>query len=166
MKFNNTHHEAFAKFFEAPTRASLRDLLKNDIGETDYLDFKREWPDYPKVARHVLALGNSGGGALILGVEEDKNGVLRPVGVGSLRGKEDVYKGIKSYLPSEIRMDVLDFSYSESEYRSIQGLSFQVMVVEYDAELVPLLASRSGTGIKENVVYVRKGTSSEEANGY
>lgn len=40
MKLAKSQHELFAQFFEEPTREKLRDLVKQNIGETDYLDFK------------------------------------------------------------------------------------------------------------------------------
>ena len=34
-----------------PTRENFRVLLQNHLGEEDYLDFKKEWPDKEKEAR-------------------------------------------------------------------------------------------------------------------
>ena len=43
--------EEFAKFFETPSRESLRDLLKNNLGEFPHCDFKGNWPDFSKIAK-------------------------------------------------------------------------------------------------------------------
>ena len=56
--------EEFSKFFENPSREALRELLKFQVGEFDPYDFKASWPILSKVARHFLALANSGGGFL------------------------------------------------------------------------------------------------------
>jgi hypothetical protein len=164
MKLNKQQHEAFAKFFEAPTREGLRDVLKQNIGETDYLDFKREWPEFPKLAKHVLALGNSGGGALIVGVEQEPDGSVKSVGVPAMLDKVKLFKGIRGYIPDSINADLFDFTFKDSEYDAIKGMSFQVLIVEFDSRIIPLLATRSGDGIRDNAIYIRKGTSSEEAN--
>lgn len=163
MKLNKQQHEAFAKFFEAPTREGLRELLKQNIGETDYLDFKREWPEFTKLAKHILALANSGGGALIVGVEQAADGTVTSIGVPELLDKAKLFKGIKAYVPENVNADLFDFTFQESEYAAIKGKSFQVFIVEFDPRLIPLLATRAGDGIRDNVAYVRKGTSSEEA---
>jgi len=164
MKLNKQQHEAFAKFFEAPTREGLRDVLKQNIGETDYLDFKREWPEFPKLAKHVLALGNSGGGALIVGVEQEPDGSVKSVGVPAMLDKVKLFKGIRAFIPDSINADLFDFTFKDSEYDAIKGMSFQVLIVEFDSRIIPLLATRSGDGIRDNAIYIRKGTSSEEAN--
>jgi hypothetical protein len=60
-------HEGFARFFEEPRRENLRELLRDTAGEYSHLDFKREWPETWKLARHILAIANSGGGSLVSG---------------------------------------------------------------------------------------------------
>jgi predicted HTH transcriptional regulator len=163
VKLNKQQHEAFAKFFEAPTRERLRDVLKGNIGETDYLDFKREWPENTKLAKHILALANSGGGAIIVGVDQKEDGSADSVGLPCLIDKDKIYKGVKAYLPAETQVDLFDFSYQDSEYPAIKGKNFQVLLVESDPKYLPLLSRKEGDGIKANTIYVRKGTSSDEA---
>jgi len=50
MSIKKTFHEAFTKFFEEPTRDKLRELLKNNVGELDNLDFKESFPAKDKLA--------------------------------------------------------------------------------------------------------------------
>jgi hypothetical protein len=61
-KESKTVHESFSRFFEAPSRESLRVLLKEHVGELRNCDFKETWPEHAPVARHLLGLANSGGG--------------------------------------------------------------------------------------------------------
>lgn len=70
MKLVKPQHEAFAQFFEKTTCELLRELIRKSIGETNYLNFKAEWPDFVKVSKHILALANSGGGALVLSLNQ------------------------------------------------------------------------------------------------
>ncbi|MDT7858186.1 ATP-binding protein [Rubrivirga sp. S365] len=156
-------HESFSRFFEEPTRETLRDLLRTNFGETDQLDFKASWPDFPKVARHVLAIANSGGGAIVFGVEEAENS-LDPKGLSDFRDKAEVAQGLKKYLPNDLRHETLDFAYEASEYPALTGKSFQVIVVEHDDTSIPYLCLREGSDVKDNVVYVRRGTESAAAN--
>lgn len=90
MTILKEQHETFAQFFTAPTREALRELLRRNIGETDYLDFKADWPALPKLARHILALANSGGGALVVGVSQQTDGSLVPSGLPSIKDKAEL----------------------------------------------------------------------------
>jgi hypothetical protein len=164
MSLRKNQHEEFARFFEKPSRVSLRELLRHNYGEQDNLDFKAEWPSFNKLAKHVLALSNSGGGVIIVGVEEKDDGTIEPVGIAEILDKEKINKGIKKYIPSEVIYLVLDFHYEESEYPVIKGKKFQVMLVEYEPKYLPIISLNEGEGIKANVAYVRRGTSTDEAN--
>lgn len=128
----NTHEE-FARFFEDPKRETFRDLIRNNFGESAALDFKENWPEDPKTARHLLGLGNSGGGCLIFGVAEQSDGSLQAVGIEKIRDKADIINGIEKYLPNSVistmNNNILDFSFTESEYPLIRGKKFQVIFI-------------------------------------
>ena len=133
-------HEGFAQFFSAPTREALRELLRRNLGETDYLDFKEAWPDTPKLARHILALANSGGGAIVVGVAQAADGKLLPTGLRALKDKVDLIPPVKAYVPKSLDVQVLDFHFDASEYAALIGKVFQVLLVESDAKELPYLA--------------------------
>src|SRR3989337_2634025 len=111
-------YEEFAQFFEKPTRESLRELLKNNVSELPNCDFKTQWPALPKVARHLLGIGNSGGGCLIAGVVEKADGTLEPEGLEKLTDKANIVKGVEKYVPTALlaNIQILDFSHEASEY--------------------------------------------------
>lgn len=161
MSIRKNVHEGFARFFETPTRQSLRELLANSIGETDQIDFKAELPEKPKLAKHLLGLANSNGGVLILGVSEDE--ALTATGVEEIVDKADIHKMVAPYIPSSLTYEVLDFYFDATEYPQIKGKSFQVIIVESDPKCLPYLSLRAGEGIKDNSIYVRKGTNTTEA---
>lgn len=164
MKLAKPQHEAFAQFFEKPTRQGLRDLIKQNIGETDYLDFKSEWPELVKVSKHILAIANSGGGAMVLGLHQTDEGQIEAKGLSEFKDKVDIAKTIKKYVPGVVQYEILDFSYNESEYASLKGKMFQVVLIEYSEKILPILSLKDGTGISANVAYIREGTESIEAN--
>lgn len=70
--------EAFAQFFENPSREALRQLLVDHTGEHDELDFKSELIEKSQLAKHILAMANKSGGIIIFGVKED-NGQLESI---------------------------------------------------------------------------------------
>ncbi len=162
MAVQKAFHEGFARFFEAPSREALRDLLKHSVGETDHIDFKAELPEKAKLAKHFLAFANSGGGALIVGVTDGE--LMEPVGISQLTDKADIQKMVSPYLPDSLQYEVFDFSFTESEYPTIKGKTFQAILIESNDKDLPYVCKRNGDSIRENVLYVRKGTNSTEAN--
>lgn len=161
---NKRFKEDFAKFFEEPSRESLRELLQGQIGELDAIDFKKQWPASSKVARHILGLANSQGGCLIVGIEEKEDKTFEPIGLDKFLDKADINKSIKKFIPQQLKYDVLDFVYEDSEYPKLVGKKFQVVVVEDEIQYVPFVAKIDGDGIRENAIYIRRGTNTEEAN--
>ncbi len=154
--------EAFAQFFESPSRPGLRKILQESLGEFNHTDFKAQWPENSLLARHILGFANSGGGVMVIGVAED-DGTLTPDGVTSLRDKTDINNGVKKFLPFGIVYEVYDFRFTESEYPSIVDKTFQVLLVEDRSEHIPFLAMADGADVRSNVAYVRDGVSSTQA---
>ncbi|MEI2431159.1 ATP-binding protein [Lysobacter yananisis] len=156
-------HEAFARFFAEPTREALRELLRRNMGETDYLDFKADWPVLQKLARHVLALANSGGGALVVGVTQEANGSLVAGGMAAIKDKAQLIPPLSAYLPKALEYEILDFTFAASEYEMLVGKSFQVLLVEDTPKHLPFLALKKAEDLRTGAIYVRMGTTSTEA---
>lgn len=64
--------DVFYMLSQEPTLERFRDFLRGETGEHNEIDFKQEWVETPKLAKLVLALANYGGGAVVFGVEENK----------------------------------------------------------------------------------------------
>jgi len=163
MAILKEQHETFTRFFAEPTREALRELLRRNIGETDYLDFKADWPALPKVARHVLALANSGGGALVVGVTQQLDGSLIANGMPVIKDKAQLILPLSAYLPKTLEYQILDFTFAAAEYEGLVGKSFQVLLVEDDPKQLPFLALKEAEGLRRGAIYVRAGTTSTEA---
>lgn len=156
-------HEEFTVFFETPTREGLKDLIKKNFGETNHLDFKEQWVEFPSLARHILAFGNSGGGCIIFGVSQAEDKSLSAVGIEAIKDKVDIEQGVRKFLPNQLKYETLDFSYASSEYADLIGKRFQVVIIFDLPEYLPFIAESEGKGIRRTV-YVRRGTASEEAD--
>jgi predicted HTH transcriptional regulator len=156
--------EEFAKFFENPSRESLRQLLANQTGEYNDLDFKGEWLDQSKLAKHIIGMANTSGGVIIFGVSEIDNKLI-PKGI-VLTDKTEFEKDINKFIPEQLNYQVLDFSFEESEYPKIKGMSFRVIIVEYDPKYIPFMAKKSGKKIKNDVIYIRKNSSTNPVEYY
>lgn len=160
--------EEFAKFIEDPTRERLRDAFKGHAGEFQYLDFKEVWRECPTLARHLLGLGNSDGGCIVIGVAEKENGSLDPKGIEKLIDKKKIFDGIEKYIPQKMMRNnivILDYSFEETEYARIKGKMFQVILTKVNPEDIPLISMAGYQGkIRENAIYIRRSSSTEEAN--
>ncbi|CAN5607300.1 hypothetical protein BH18ACI3_BH18ACI3_20680 [soil metagenome] len=125
--------EDIAKFFENPSRESLREVLKNNFGEFPNIDFKENFSSGAKLARHVLAIANSGGGCLVFGVAEKPDKSFEPSGLADLKDKADITRSIEKFLPSSLLINediaILDCSYAEAEYPTLKGKKFQLIVI-------------------------------------
>jgi hypothetical protein len=90
---------------------------------------------------------------------------MTPVGLAELADKAAIHAGIKSFLPDDLqgRLTVLDFAFEASEYPALVGKRFQVMLVDYSPDHIPLLSKRDGEGIKAAAIYVRREGQTEEA---
>ena len=159
--------EMLAPFFESPTRVDFRELLKGCLGEFDHIDFKEKWIEIPDLAKHILAMANTCGGIIIFGVREQDNH-LTPVGLSEngdkTQDKTKLKGSLEKFLPSNLDYDILDFFYDESEWGSLVGKSFQVVLVGDDPDKIPFLSNSDGSNIYKNRVYYRSKTNTEEAN--
>jgi hypothetical protein len=90
--------DQFAEFFEDPSKDKLGALLRENDGESKNLDFKEAWPTMPALAKQILAMANSGGGCLVLGVKENEDGTFEPVGLPSFtdRKSRDIIPNFRS----------------------------------------------------------------------
>lgn len=157
--------EAFAQFFEQPSRESLRSLLQNHTGEQDELDFKEDLPEKSSLARHILAIANSGGGCIVIGMSE-RSRSLEAVGVKDTKDKADTNKGVAKYLPNPVSFGIHDFPFEESEYPRLKGKRFQVIIIESNVRHLPYVSQAAGSDIQEGIIYVRRGTNSTPGNHY
>lgn len=157
-------YDGLEAFFERPTRDALEALVESGVGETDQLDFKEDWVTYPNLARHVLAIGNSGGGAVVFGVREEDDGTFTSVGLSEVRDPANISQGLAKFLPPGIELEPVSFPPREKKAEGVAGRAFQVLFVDSDVRHLPLIARAEGKGIDPDVVYVRRGTQSVRAN--
>lgn len=159
--------EEIYNFFDNPTRVNFRKLIKSNTGEFDILDFKENFPEYAKLARSILAISNRESGCLSIGIREEDDGSLSPIGLKKLTDKANILKGIQKYVPEKLinNIEILDFKFEDSEYKKLIGKKFQIIFVTQKPEDIPYIStSGKGKDIKANTIYFRHGTESRPAN--
>lgn len=152
------------KFLEEPTRENFSTLVINNTGEQNNIDFKSEWIKPQKIVQIILGMSNTGGGAIVFGIKENKDGTNVAIGLEIMEDKAKVQGQIENYLPKELCFEIYDFDYSSEEYSKFKDKKFQVLLVSSYKKNLPYICAKSGDDIKEGAVYVRRGTKTEVAN--
>lgn len=156
------------KFFDLivknPSRDGFKTFLKESCGELDNIDFKEKWISKGKLAKIMLAMANTGGGVIVLGIQENKDDNYLAVGIDELKDAADVEKEIKKLVPRNLSYSVLNFIYDDEIYGEYAGKKFQAIIIADAPEQLPFFSIGASDDIEKDCVYVRRGTSSEKAS--
>ena len=155
--------EELRLFLENPNIYSFYGYFKKQTGEHDYIDYKREWMDQDKTSKHILGFANSGGGCLVMGIEE-KDSQLEPKGLDSIKDPTKEMEKMEKYIPSKLDYTIytLDFP-KEDIYESFKGKKLQIIIVKDTPEYVPFISMADGKDIKRDSIYYRAGVSTDLA---
>ena len=156
------------KFFDLivknPSRDGFKTFLKESCGELDNIDFKEKWITKGKLAKIMLAMANTGGGVIVLGIQENNDDNYLAVGIDELKDAADVEKEIKKLVPRNLSYSVLNFIYDDEIYGEYAGKKFQAIIIADAPEQLPFFSIGASDDIEKDCVYVRRGTSSEKAS--
>jgi predicted HTH transcriptional regulator len=152
-------------FLKNPSHESLKELLLHNTGETDYVDFKSDWIEISKLAKHVLAISNSGGGCIIIGVMQYDDGSIELKGLtdDEFLDKADVDNKLQHLLPKYLRYRTEDFIFTGDIHPLLNMKRFQVLVIDYDPRYVPYTSVVTRGELRYGAIYVRQGTKTIEA---
>ena len=164
MEFPKQIKDMVYRLLQEPTLDQFRDFLRGQTGEHNSIDFKSQWIEDAALAKEILAMANSHGGIIVFGVAENDDKSIRIDGLTEIKDKAVVSNGIKKFISSNLKYEIYDFSYTTSEYEALSGKQFQMLVVEDTPEHIPFLSRKESGTLKQNMVYVRRGTSCEIAN--
>jgi len=166
MSTIKNHKEGLYEFLQEPDREELRKILKSYDFENDNLDFKRDWVENSKLAKHILAFGNSGGGVIIFGISEGSDNTFKIDGLDKFKDHSDI--SVNNYLPevAEEIYTIEEFDYEASEWDALEGEKFQVLFIEDTPQIVPLICAKDGKHVDEGNIYVRKNSRSKKAENH
>ena len=164
MEFPRQIKDQVYELLQEPTLDKFREYLHAQVGEHNAIDFKSQWIEEAALAKEMLALANSKGGFIVFGVAENEDKSVHIDGLPEIKDKAVISNGIKKYISSNLKYEIYDFSYTTSEYEVLNGKKFQMLVVEDTPEYIPFLSHRDSGTLKQNMIYVRRGTSCEIAN--
>ncbi len=164
MDFPKQIKDIMYNLLKEPTLEKFREFFKGQTGEHNAIDFKGQWIDGAKLAKLMLSMANSQGGVVIFGACEKDDHTIVAEGIEKIKDHAVISDSIKNLIPSDLKYEVHDFSYTTSEYAALEGKNFQMIVIEDTPEYIPFLAKKDSDTLKANVIYVRRGTSCETAN--
>lgn len=164
MNFPKQLKDTVYNLLQEPTLDKFREFLHSQTGEHNSIDFKKEWIEKAELAKMMLAMANSQGGIIVFGVSENEDKSINIEGLSEIKDKAVISNEIKNFISSNLKYEIYDFSYITAEYELLQGKHFQMIVVEDSPEHIPFLAKKESGTLKQNMIYVRRGTSCEIAN--
>ena len=150
-------------FLKEPTKENFRKFLKENCGELDEVDFKAQWIDKGSLAKTILAMANSQGGIIVVGVKETNDGQIEPVGLSEFKDKADINNEIAKYIPAELDYVIYNYSYDSSEYKAVENKKFQLLLVNDTPERLPFISQAQTTDLTKDTIYIRRGTKCERA---
>lgn len=164
MEFPKQLKDIVYGLLQEPTLDRFREFLHAQMGEHNAIDFKKQWIENADLAKEMLALANSKGGVIVFGVAENEDGSVCIEGLSEINDKAVISNGIKNFISSNLQYEIYDFSYTASEYEALKDKKFQMLVVEDVPQHIPFLSKKESGSLKQNMIYVRRGTSCEIAN--
>lgn len=164
MEFPKQLKDQVYMLLQEPTLDKFREFLHGQTGEHNSIDFKSQWIEDAGLAKEILAMANSHGGIIVFGVAENDDKSIHIDGLSEIKDKAVVSNGIKNFISSNLKYEIYNFSYTASEYEALNGKHFQMLVVEDTPEHIPFLSKKESGTLKQNMIYVRRGTSCEIAN--
>ncbi|WP_163100885.1 helix-turn-helix domain-containing protein [Peribacillus alkalitolerans] len=166
MLFSNIYPVVLKKFLLDPSKENLREVLLHNTGETDFLDFKTKWIELTKLAKHILAIANSGGGCIIVGVSQSSKGTVQLDGLSNqdFLDKADIDNKLQNLLPKYLKYRTEDYQFSKRTHALLQEKRFQVLFIDYDPKYVPYTSIVQQGELRYGAIYVRQGTKSIEAS--
>lgn len=156
--------ESIYKTLLNPTRENFADVVLNGVGEQDNLDFKEIWNEEQKIAEIIIGMANIGGGAIIFGVRENDDGTLEPIGLSELKDREKIDSKIKNFLPDSVKMNIVDFDFTNEMYERLGGRLYQIIIVYSNEIDLPYVWKKNSNDAEQGCIYYRRGTKTVKAN--
>lgn len=158
--------DSLIAFLKEPTMDNFLIFFEGNIGETNNVDFKSEWIEIEKIAQILLGMANSGGGCIIVGITEN-NGTMDSTGIkGKIFDPADFIKQIEKYFPDSLvgNIQIVNFFYDHIVYRDLMDKKFQMVYIEIDDEMLPVICEHESKYFKKGDIFIRRGTSTEKIN--
>lgn len=159
---NRSVYPQVEAFFNVPTEANLESLIESMACESGNLEFKEAWISPATLAMHILAIGNSGGGLVLIGIREGIGGELEPIGVPEPKDSADFSRQLAKYIPADLKMELVNVPFTPPDGQTFETKPVvQVIFIEVDVRKLPYMARNSSSDdVLNDRIYVRRGSES------
>lgn len=164
VEFPKQLKDVVYNLLQEPTLDKFRDFLYAQTGEHNSIDFKKQWIESATLAKEILALANTKGGIIVFGVAENEDNSICIDGLAEIKDKAVISNEIKNFISSNLKYEIYDFSYTTSEYEALKNKKNQMLFVDDIPKYIPFLSKKESGKLKQNMIYIRRGTSCEIAN--
>lgn len=160
---NKPWKEQLASFLKEPTRLNLRHLLQIEAVEDNDLDFKRELLPFDSLAKHMLAMANKNGGAIVFGVEETQPNLFTPCGLSNSFDITDIEKKLRTYVPNKLidEASIIPIYFKDDDHPEFKDKFFLIIIIQYNPRYIPFISLKAGESIKKDTIYIRRNRASE-----
>ena len=156
--------EHLTSFLKEPTRLNLRHLVQIEAVEDNDLEFKRELLPFDSLAKHILAMANKNGGAIVFGVEEIKANQFSPCGLSNSFDITDIEKKLGTYISKKLETSIIPINFKGENDPEFKDKSFLIFIIKYNPRYVPFISLKAGENIKKDTIYIRRNRASEPVN--
>jgi len=153
--------ENLIDFLKEPTRENPRQLLQLEAVEDNDLEFKRELIPFDSLARHILAMANKNGGAIVFGVDEVEVNQFSPCGLSESLDITDIQKKLSTYIPRNLRNDIVPCFFKDERDIEFKDKFFLIIIIHYNPRYIPFLSLKNGSKINRDTIYTRINGASE-----
>jgi len=156
--------EQLASFLKEPTRRNLQHLLQLEAVEDNDLEFKRELLPFDSLAKHILAMANKNGGAIVFGVEEIKGNQFFPYGLSNSFDITDIEKKLGTYIPKKLETSIIPIYFKGEDHPELKDKLFLIVIVKYNPRYIPFISLKAGKNLEKDIIYIRRNRASEPIN--
>jgi predicted HTH transcriptional regulator len=137
--------ENLVYFLKEPTRQNLRQLLQLEAVEDNDLEFKRKLLPFDSLARHILAMANKNGGAIVFGVDEIEVNQFSPCGLSESLDLTDIQKKLSIYIPKNLEINIISHYFKDEQDLEFKDKIFLLVIVYYNPKYIPFLSLKDGS---------------------
>lgn len=156
--------DEFRDFLQSPSREEFREFIsQNYLQELNEFEFKEEMIEWSKLAKSILGIANTKGGCIVFGLKENEDNVIKPIGVKKLVDESKVADGVSKFLPRTLSWEIVNISFGENDL-DFPNKKFQIIFIDDLPGYLPFICKNNGKDVNRARIYVRRNTSTVEAD--
>ncbi|MGC1120262.1 MAG: ATP-binding protein [Candidatus Methanofastidiosia archaeon] len=159
-----TREDEFRDFLQSISRGKFREFVsQSSLQELNEFEFKEEMIEWSRLAKSILGMANTKGGSIVFGLKENDDNTINPIGVKKLVDESKVANGINKFLPRTLSWQIMNISFGEND-SDFPNKKFQIVFIDDLPGYLPFICESDGKDVSKGRIYVRRNTSTVEAD--